>query len=68
MTNIIIISVIGLLIVSQILQWIVIINHKREMKSIWHQIRDLANNTAKQIVILRNDFLYERKNETRGTR
>lgn len=42
-----------LMLVSQVFQWIILIQHRKDNTMIWEQIKVMANNIAKQLVLLR---------------
>jgi hypothetical protein len=42
-----------IMLVSQFFQWIILIKHRRDNTIIWYQIKEMANNIAKQLVLLR---------------
>lgn len=41
------------LTISNLLHWKILFSHRKEMNSIWDQIRELASNTAKQLMAIK---------------
>ena len=39
--------------VSNFLHWKILFSHRKEMNSIWDQVKELASNTAKQLVAIK---------------
>ena len=50
-----------LMLVSQVFQWIILIQHRKDNTMIWEQIKVMANNIAKQLVLLRSQLDHAQK-------